>query len=377
MIKRLAALVTLLAVLLPVTSGFGPALAAGDGPQVIASSAAVDFPLELAFSLKATSDSAIVDVRLHYQVERDSFASVVAEIKPLFTPGTNIDLEWTMNLRQVGGFPTGTVVEYWWTLADAGGKAIRSERQSVIFADTRYQWQSLTRDNLTLYWYQGNNAFAQSLMDTAREGLARLEEDTGAYLENPVEIYIYASSNDLRGAMIYPQEWTGGAAYLSYGTIVIGIAPSNLEWGKRAMVHELAHLVTHQMTRNPYGDLPNWLVEGLSMYAEGNLEASFRSTLVQALRDGSTISVRSLCSPFSASGDISYLSYAQSFSLIDYLVSTYGQARLSQLLAVFQLGSTYDGAFLEVYGFDLAGLDSRWQPYALGQYVPELVGAAA
>jgi hypothetical protein len=42
------------------------------------------------------------------------------------------------------------------------------------------------------------------------------------------------------------------------------------------MVHELAHLVTYQMTFNPYGDIPTWFSEGISMYAEGALDEDFK-----------------------------------------------------------------------------------------------------
>ena len=41
-----------------------------------------------------------------------------------------------------------------------------------------------------------------------------------------------------------------------YGIIAIGIATNNLTWGKSATIHELTHLVIHQMTHNPYSGLP-------------------------------------------------------------------------------------------------------------------------
>ena len=81
-------------------------------------------------------------------------------------------------------------------------------------------------------------------MDTANSALEKLGQDTGAHLEQSVNVYIYASSKDLLGALIYPQEWTGGVTFPEYGIIVIGIAPDNLAWGNGAMTHELAHLVT-------------------------------------------------------------------------------------------------------------------------------------
>ena len=82
-------------------------------------------------------------------------------------------------------------------------------------------------------------------------------------LNRPVSIYVYANAADMQGAMIFAQEWTGGATYPPYSTIVIGISSSNLTWGEGALVHELTHMVNYQMTNNPYSGLPTWFVGGL------------------------------------------------------------------------------------------------------------------
>jgi hypothetical protein len=240
----------------------------------------------------------------------------------------------------------------------------------VQFDDDRYQWRSLRQGDITLYWYQGEESFAREIMQTAQEALVRLAEDTGAYLVRPIKVYIYASSQDLLGAMIFPQEWTGGVAYTTYGTMAIGINPGILEWGKRAIVHELAHLVTYQMTSNPYNSLPTWLSEGLSVYAEGEPEAIYDAYLNQAILQDTLISVRSLSSPFSAYADQSYLSYAQSRSLVDFMISQYGQDRMLELLGTFKQGSGYDAALMKVYGFDMDGLDALWRDYVIAKFQP-------
>jgi hypothetical protein len=171
--------------------------------------------------------------------------------------------------------------------------------------------------------------------------------------------------------MIFPAEWTGGVAYTGYGTIAIGISPASLEWGKRAIVHELAHLVTHQMTNNPYNSLPTWLSEGLAVYAEGEIETLYEGYLKLAIAQGTLISVPSLASPFSAYAAQSYLSYAQSYSLVDFLISSYGQNKMLELLNAFKQGSSYDGALLSVYDFDMVGLDARWRDYVTERYQPD------
>jgi hypothetical protein len=188
-----------------------------------------------------------------------------------------------------------------------------------------------------------------------------LTQDIGAYPERPIKIYIYASDDDLKGAMIFPQEWTGGVAFPAFSTIAIGISSGELDWGRRALLHELTHLVVHQATFSPYGQLPLWLDEGLATYNEGELDPFLSSYLEEAISKDELISVRSLCSPFSAYAEKAYLSYAQSYSLVEYLLDNYGQENMLVLLAILREGSTYDEALTEVYGFDIDGLDTRWR----------------
>jgi len=309
------------------------------------------------------SDVNITDIRLRYKVDRVSYAQVTSEVYIEFVPSTAVEAEWTWDMIRTGGLPPGSIVEYWWAVEDVKGERIETAPIQVQFDDNRYPWRSLAEGMVTIYWYEGEESFAQKLMTTAQQALNRLTEDTGAYLERPVNIYIYANARDLQGAMIYPQEWTGGVAFTRYGVIVIGIAPSKLSWGERAMTHELAHLVIHQMTLNPYSGLPTWLSEGLAMYAEGMLEPGYTTSLNKAIAEEGLISVHSLSSPFSAYAEEAILSYAQSYSLVEFLISNYGSDKMLELLNTFKQGSSYDEALNKVYDFDMDGLDSLWRDY--------------
>jgi len=336
---------------------------AGGGLTILDSSARPEFPHRLTFSLSAESDVNITDIRLRYRVERIGFARVTSEVYIGFAPTNTVNIDWPLDMVKIGGLPTGSSLDYWWTVEDARGDRVETAPARVNFDDTRYSWQSLTEGKVTMCWYEGDQSFAQELMATAQQALARLAEDTGAELEKPTKLYIYANSQDLQGAMIYPQEWTGGVAFTRYGIMAIGIAPANLDWGKRAIAHELTHLVIHQMTLNPYNDLPVWLDEGLAMHTEGPLETVFTDYLDRAIAENSLISVQSLSSPFSAYAEESVLAYAQSYSLVDFLITNYGQGKMLELLNTFRQGTSYDGALEKVYGFNMDGLDALWRNY--------------
>ncbi|MFC2056150.1 peptidase MA family metallohydrolase [Chloroflexota bacterium] len=347
----------------------GPApVQAQDGLTILDSSVETEFPSQLHFNLSVKSDVNVTDVRLHYTVDRASYAQVTSEVYIEFVPDTTVDIQWAWDMRKTGGLPPGTGLEYWWTVEDAGVGKLKTIPTRVRFDDNRYSWESLTEGKLTIYWYEGAESFAEELMLAAQQALARLAEDTGAYLKKPVKIFIYANSQDLQGAMIFTQEWTGGVSFFTYSIIAIGIAPHKLEWGKRAITHELTHQCIYQVTTNPYSGLPRWLHEGLAMYNEGSLEPWHVNLLGKAIAEDSLISVRSLSSPFSAYGEEAYLSYAQSYSLVEFLITSYGQGKMLELFTTFSEGSSYDGALEKVYGFDMDNLDTLWQDYVVKQY---------
>jgi hypothetical protein len=360
MIKRIVLIASALLLLL-----IPSLVAAEDDIVVIASDVDVNFPDQAEFTLEAEGYVDIVDVRLYYQVDRMNYAEVISEGWADFTPANRIEANWVWDMRN-SSLPPGAEVMYWWMIEDADGNRFETSPEIAHFDDDRYIWRTLTGTapqggELSLFWYEGDDSFAQELMDTCKEGLARLTQDIGTYPERPIKIYIYASTSDLKGAMIFPQEWTGGVAFTAFSTIAIGISPAQLDWGKRALVHELTHLVVHQATFSPYGQLPLWLDEGLAMYNEGELEPVFCSYLQEAILEDKLISVRSLCSPFSAYAEKALLSYAQSYSLVEYLLDNYGQDKMLELLTILKQGSTYDEALIEIYGFDIDGLDALWQ----------------
>jgi len=103
------------------------------------------------------------------------------------------------------------------------------------------------------------------------------------------------------------------------------------------------------------------------MYAEGKPDPYLESVLQKAITQHKLISVRSLSSPFSAIPDEAYISYAESQSLIRFLIQNYGKDKMLQLLNLFKEGNTYDEALTQVYGFDQDGFDALWQKYITSQ----------
>lgn len=362
MIKRVIPLILAIILLLfPITASTQEEI------SLIDSTVEIFFPSALVFKIKAEGPNDITRIRLHYQVDRMNYANVISEAWPDFTPSPKVETKWTWDMRRVS-LPSGATVRYWWTIEDETGDELITPTDTVRFDDLRNPWQRLTSGQINLFWYKGGQSFAKELMASCQEALKRLSQDTGVYPERTINIYIYASSDDLRGAMIFPREWTGGVSFSEYGIIAIGVATDQLDWGKKAVAHELGHVVTHQITFSPYGAiLPTWLDEGLAMHAEGEIDLYLMSTLEKAISQQKLISVRSLSSPFSAKPELAYISYAQSQSLVEFLIQRYGKDKMLQLLSLLKEGNTCDEALTEVYGFNQDGLDKLWLEYIINQ----------
>ena len=359
-VRYILTFILLLCAILPVAIAPAPVKSATAG-ITLNSSVQISYPTLITFRIQAQSSDNIIQLRLHYIVDRQNYASVVSEGWAVFNPAASVETQWVWDMRK-SILPPGANVEYWWSALDAAGRTAMTEHYSLVFNDDRYKWQSISEGPITLSWYSGNDSFANSLMEAAQQGLTRIENNTGAVPEGKVHIYIYASAQDLQGAHLFAPQWEGGVNFTGYNVIAIGVHTSQLEWGRRAVAHELTHWIVNQITFNSYGaGLPVWLEEGLATYGEGELSFDYQYALDSAIKNNKLISVRSLSSPFSALSEEAYISYGESNSIVTFLIENYGKDNMKKLLDVFQKGSGYDEALQQVYGFDQDGLDLLWR----------------
>ena len=119
-------------------------------------------------------------------------------------------------------------------------------------------------------------------------------------------------------------------------------------------------LVGH-LTFSCLGDVPTWLNEGLAVYSEGELDTPSQRQLEDAIRDDTLLTVRSLSGSFSEVSDKAYLSYSQSYSITRFLIETYGQEKMTALLLALRDGMTIDEALIQIYGFNIEGLEDAWR----------------
>ena len=334
----------------------------------------VHFADKMTFRLVAECDQPIQSVTLYYRRQKES---VTSRVIPKFTAGCHVEATFEKSLER-GEIPPGTTMEYYWRLELADGTRQDTPIQTFVYEDDRFSWQTVQADNITVLYYGSDTdgALARAVLGHAQSVLTRLQSEVGVSLAKPVRIYIYRNGNDMAAALSPRSEGydervlTLGVAVADDTLLLLGNQPSI----QQTVAHELSHIVVGLATKNPYSPIPRWLDEGLAMYAEGELPADNAAALQDAINRDALISVRSL-SGYTGQASQVDLYYGEVYSLVQFLLRTYGRDKMAQLLQVFQQGTYQEDALQQVYGLSLDSLDSQWRQ-SLGLQPRSTVGPA-
>ncbi len=331
------------------------------GIQLVSDNVTLSFPETATFQAEFKAGVNITSVALEYGVDQLTCGTVVAKSFPQVTPATDVQVDWTWEMRQSGSLPPGALLWWRWQVQDANGAQFTSPKQTIIWLDSVHSWQSISGGNINLHYYEGGQPFGQALHEAAAQALVRLSQDVGIRAEKPVDIYIYANTNDLKEAILYEPSWIGGQAYPEDNIVIIGVSTDQLDWGKSTEAHELTHVLVGHLTFTCLGFIPTWLNEGLAMYGEGGPQSAQMAQFDQAKASDQLFALRSLAGNFSEESDRANLSYTESYSVVNFLIQTYARDKMTALLAALHDGATADEALQSVYGFDTDGLEDAWR----------------
>lgn len=320
------------------------------------------FPDAIVFELRAAPPVEIEQAELRYGARRLQCASGVSVGEADLTDagGGAVSAKWEWNLRRTGALPPGAIISYNWRLT-GGGRVFETPERTFVYEDPRFEWRRLSGDGADILWHEGDERFARSALDAAESSLRRIAESSGAAPNARVEIRLYEDAAALQGALVFPREYTGGVAYSAYGLIAIGLATDNLAWGRRAIAHELSHVVIGQAAFRCGAGIPSWLDEGLAMYTEGPLENAFRRPLDAAVAADRLFTLDGTAGAFPNDPGDAILAYAQSWSVVDHLIREHGPERMNALLQSFTESGSIEQAIGEAYGMESLELENRWR----------------
>ncbi|MET0773591.1 MAG: hypothetical protein ABWZ82_10935, partial [Candidatus Limnocylindrales bacterium] len=178
------------------------------------------------------------------------------------------DGAWTARVTDSGFTAPNTVRDYRFRAVD-GDRSVEGPVARFTLVDDRYDWRSLDDGPMTLHWYTGDEAFARRALEVGTRAIERAASLLGVPDVEPMDFFVYDSSEALYGAMgPGTRENVGGQANPLIRTMVGVIRPDDVDsdWVDVLVAHELTHMVFADATDNPYRQPPRWLNEGLAVY---------------------------------------------------------------------------------------------------------------
>jgi len=338
-----------------------PTVSAAPLTEVTGDQPILDFPNTITFHTKISANSNITSVVLEYGTEQQTCGDVIAKAFPDFSPAKSVNVEWTWDMRQSGSLPPGAAIWWRWRYTEETGKESVSDQKTVTWLDSVHSWQTISSGELNLHWYGKSKTFAQEMLNAGTEGLGRNEKQAGLKTDSPIDLYVYPNYDGLREAILYESSWVGGQAFSDENIVIMGTSGSDSDWDKNTVIHELTHVLVGHLTFSCLSYVPQWLNEGLAVYSEGPLDPQFQEPLDQAIQDDNLLTIRSISGAFSEVASKADLSYAQSYSVVNFLIETYGQDKMTALLLALRDGATTDAALTQTYGFNIDGLETEWR----------------
>jgi hypothetical protein len=389
-VRRKAARSAGLGVLLLAAQLLAPAQTGRAAPAASATvtkdQASISFPNTITFQIQVQGESTIDRIVLEYGVEMLTCGEVVAKAFPDFKPAKSVSASWTWDMRQSGSEPPGARIWWRWRILDTGGQETVTEKKNTVWLDDIYPWKSQTKDLVTLHWYSRSQAYGQDLVDSAATSLEQINSMIGLTPDVPIDLYIYSDVEDMRDSVLYEAGWAGGISFGENADIILAIPNGYETWGKESISHELMHTVVKRYTFSCLFVLPFWLDEGLAMVSEGELDDYEKVRLDSAILNNTLFPLPSLTGAFPEDPELAILAYAQSQSVVDYLLHQGTSAQMREMLDGLHTGKTIDESLMSAFGFNVNELDNLWRksvganplsedvfsPTATPTYVPTL-----
>ena len=324
--------------------------------RVVSTSHEVFFPDEIVFSLDAEAPSQITRVTFFYRLAGRT-ATVYGF--PEFVLGTHVSAQFRLRTGGTSYLPSGIELRYYYVIEDVDGNSLESEEFSLQYRDPSFNWREQQEGALLILSHDIPASRVKKVAAKVNDRLEQVKDLFG--LEDVPTMKAVILNSRLEANRSFPRvseaasrgHLYAGFAFRDFGMfVVVGLNAD-------PMIHEMTHLLLHEAVDSPLARVPAWLNEGLAMYYEKSSNRR-ESTVASAAGRGALMRLRAMNTVPGRPEDVR-LFYAQSWSVVAYIVDTFGKERMTSLLSAIDSGSRIDEAVPAVYGLTLEELESRWR----------------
>ena len=314
--------------------------------------------------------------------ENISFRAVLESIEDVekvilfIQPGEEEDLEVFPVLIESSGnlsvdidlsespLPGFAVIRYWYQLSTTSGDSYQSPVYTFNYTDNRYQWNTLSGEQFTIFWYAGDLAFGEELLNVAQAAERDIQELLDVFVPDNLDIYVYDSVQAMQAAVPDSgQYWIAGHADPSQDVVWVTLPPGpdqRLEM-ERQIPHEFMHAALNYTDSHAYSNFPVWFNEGMASLVELYPNPEYANLTKNAFEAGALIPMADLCQSFPSDPPQALLAYAQSASFTGFLYEEFGKQGFNRMMAAYASGLSCEQGIEEALGSNLESLEESWQ----------------
>lgn len=244
---------------------------------------------------------------------------------------------------------------------------------SIICMNNGYaeeEWKEFKSRHFTVYYQQAPKDFVETVSESAEENYREITRSLGFIrysgwtFDDRAKIYIYNNANHyVESSRVY--QWSHGVA--SPTDRIIRTYPAAHGFFDSTLPHELTHILFREFIGFDI-DVPLWFEEGVAMSQEKAKRWGADTAVKAAYRDEKFIPVKELAElrpTHNTSVERVQLFYAQSASLINYLIRTFGEKRFERFCRELKKGKSFEWTMRKVYVRikDYDDLSREWLEY--------------
>lgn len=244
-------------------------------------------------------------------------------------------------------------------------------------------FQRIQQGFLTLEFPASVRDRAEALAREAEPFRARLSQELGQTLLDHALVRITRNPeqmNELAPEGAPPPPYAAGVAYPALGVALLAMqAPGTWEAPDlgELMRHELTHLALLDAVAGHH--VPRWFNEGLAIYESGESPWARRMALADASFGKRLLPFEAIDAGFPVDSYAVNVAYAESASVVGFLLRDADRARFGSLIERVRSGSGFERALEDAYGIDLRKLEYEWREEVARHFsiLPVITGGGA
>lgn len=225
---------------------------------------------------------------------------------------------------------------------------------------TERNWKVLESDHFLIHYYQGFEKLAQETAAIGEDAYFKVTEDLKAKPSSKVPI------------ILTQDEFFNGFAEPIKNRIVLDpvLMRSSVIGARRFLTHEFTHIITFEALSTGFSisklygaqNLPTWFMEGLAQYEAEYWYPSYDRMLRAHTYERSLLTPSERDAFIILGGDEGAAGYNEGYSLVTYILDTYGRETLAKLFEEVKFNNIpFNSAIERITGKSFLVIEADWR----------------